>query len=118
MNDETRQTDSPEALVSRAIDDVLAAEKDAGQKIEAAAAAAEDLRHEANESAHRILARAEGRIRALHGKVAEDIRREVARLRSAAPHGDGDGPAIELDATRIEQVAAALAEWMTTDADD
>lgn len=117
MNDETKQPDSPEALVSRAIDDVLAAEKDAGRAIEEATATAQEMHREANESAHRILARAERRIRALHGQVAGETRREVERLNTAAAADARDAPAMELDTTQIERLAAALAEWLTSDAD-
>ncbi len=118
MNDEAQQSDSPEAAASRAIDEVLAAEKDAARAIAAAAEAAEELRREANESAHLILARAETRIRNLHGKVADDLRSEVAQLREASSGGNANAPAIQVDSTQLERLAAGLAEWLTTDADD
>lgn len=114
----TEKANVPDSEISRAIDEVLAAEKDAGRNIEAASAAAEEIRHDATESAQRILATANRRIGAIHRKVAADLHAEIAYLRACA-HADAiQAPMTDLDAEQLDLLAAAVAEWLTTDADD
>jgi vacuolar-type H+-ATPase subunit H len=112
---ETRR--QPEAEVSRAIDEVLAAEKSAGEAVDAAAAAAADRRHRATESAHRILARAEARIGAVHRKVTANLRAEIERLQREARDEAERAPRFDLDAGELDRLVAAAAEWLTTDGD-
>lgn len=107
---------SSESEISRAIDEVLAAEKDVGKAVEAATAAADSIRREATESSHRILATANRRIGAIHRKIAADIQEEVTRLRDADGTNTDQQSAIELDDEQLDQLAAAAAEWLTTDA--
>jgi len=114
----TDKSTVPESEISRAIDEVLAAEKDAGQNIEAATAATEGIRHEATESAQRILATANRRIGAIHRKVAADLHAEITHLRASAHTEAERTPTIDLDAEQLDRLAAAAAEWLTTDADD
>lgn len=109
---------TPESEVSRAIDDVLAAEQAAENEISAAAATAENIRRTTSESAHRILATAERRIGAVHRKVAADLRAEIALLHETARADAADADAIELDDHHLEQLAAGAAAWLTTDADE
>jgi len=108
----------PDSEISRAIDEVLAAEKDVGRTIEAATEAAEDIRREATESAHRILATANRRIGAIHRKIATDIQAEITLLHGSADAADDQEPPIDLDPGQLDRLAAAAAEWLTTDADD
>ena len=117
MNAEAKRDVSAEAEVSRAIDDVLAAEKDAADELESAAAAAQELRRQANEDVHRIMARADRRIGAVHRSVASAIRAQTAALEQP-PHDDVDSPDFDLDASRLQSLADAVAQWLTTDVDD
>lgn len=118
MNVATKIPDSPEAEVSRAIDAVLAAERDAKSAVEAAAARAEDVRRETAADAHRILAAADRRIGGLHRKVADDLQRDIATLRREAADRDAAAPAEEREPEQLNRLAAAVAEWLTTDAAD
>ena len=43
---------------------------------------------------------------------------EVAQLREPSSGGNPDAPTIQVDSTQLERLAAGLAEWLTTDADD
>ena len=117
MNADTKQSLSPEAMVSGAIDDVLAAEREAARSLEAATAAATDRRRRANEDAHRILTRADRRIGAIHRRIAEEIRTQTSGLAQASDPEE-ETPHRGPDDSQLQTLADAVAEWLTTDADD
>ena len=117
MSANEQRSGSPEATVSRAIDAVLTAEKNAILAVKAAAEAAEDIRRQANEEAHRILKRADMRVGAVHRKTAADVRDRIANLGEGVQE-DGELPEYDLDDEQLQAIAVAAATWLTTDADE
>lgn len=108
----------PEAEVSRAIDEVLAAEKQLASAVQTAAHDADTIRREATVAAQRVLERANRRIGAIHRKVAADIHRQVTELQAASVASADEAPGIDLDSAQLDRLAERAAEWLTTDADD
>lgn len=118
MNADTNKPESHEAAVSRAIDEVLAAERNAQTAIADATAAANTLRQQATEDSHHIMARAEARIGAIHRSVAADSQATIERLRQSSAADDHDTPLPEIDSQQMRELAVALAQWLTTDDDE
>lgn len=118
MNAESNKPESHEAAVSRAIDKVLAAERNAEIAIADATAAANKLRQQATEDSHRITARAEARIGAIHRSVAADSQAKIERLRQSSAADDQDTPLPDIDSQQMRELAVALAQWLTTDDDE
>ncbi|MFW2403517.1 MAG: hypothetical protein ACN4GT_02040 [Gammaproteobacteria bacterium] len=117
MNADTKKPESSETSVSRAIDDVLAAEQSVKTAVADATAAATALRQRASEDAHRILARADERIAAIHSNVAADTHAEIDRLRRSASANSEDTHLPAFDSQQLQMLATELAEWLTTDED-
>ncbi|MBT8443834.1 MAG: hypothetical protein KJO13_03760 [Gammaproteobacteria bacterium] len=117
MNATAKKPESNHVAVSRAIDDVLAAERDLKTAVADATAAATAIRQQAREDGHRILARAEERIGAIHAKVAAATQAEVDRLRQSARADAQDTSLPAVDSRQLQMLAAELAAWLTTDDD-
>lgn len=112
--DEQRQ--SPEAEVSRAMEQVLAAERAVGEAVKAATLSAEEQKRQATEAAQRILERANRRISNAHLKVQVQLREEIARLQAEASLTVDNYPEISPDEEQLERLARAAAQWLTEDA--
>jgi hypothetical protein len=117
MSADTKRPETPEAAVSRAIDDVLAAEKSSAATIQDSITAAERLRQQTSEDSHRILARADRRIGAVHRAITHEIRTRIEAI-GGEPRYDENEHLTGLDATQLQSLADEIAEWLTTDADD
>lgn len=111
--DEQRQ--SPEAEVSRAMEQVLAAERAVGEAVEAATLSAEEKKRQATEAAQRILERADRRISSAHRRIQVVLREEIARLQAEASLTVDHYPELSPDEEQLARLARAAAQWLTAD---
>jgi len=106
---------SPEAEVSRAMEEVLQAERAAIEAAQSASASAEQQRREAAEAAQHILERAERRIISMRQKIAVHLQEEIARLHMEARLAVDSHPPEELSPVDIDRLASEAATWLSTD---
>jgi vacuolar-type H+-ATPase subunit H len=106
---------SPEAEVSRAMEQVLAVERSVSEAVRAAEASAQAQRREAAEQAQRVIERAEQRLTKIHRDIDFLLREEIARLQAEASLTVDHYPELELSEQELERLAMDAAQWLTTD---
>ena len=106
---------SPEAEVSRAMEQVLAVEKAVGEAVKAMEASARAQRRAATEQAQRIVERAEQRMSAVHRETNIQLREEVSRLQAEARLTLDNYPDLQPSQQELERLAFEAAQWLTTD---
>lgn len=104
------ERNSPDAAIARAIDRVLAAERDAAAAIAAAQRDAEGVIEAARAERRRLLERARVRAARLHAAAQRRLERSIDRLK----HG-GTGPGVDLGTLEqlTQQAVARLARRLT-----
>jgi len=106
---------SPEAEVSRAMEEVLQAERATLEAAQTASASADKQRREAAEAAQRILERAERRITSMRQKINTILQEEIARLHMEARLAVDSHPPEEIRVRDIDRLAQEAAAWLSTD---
>jgi len=106
---------SPEAEVSRAMEQVLAVEKAVGEAIKAMEISAQAQRRAATEQAQRIIERAEQRLSAVHREINIQLQEEVARLQTEARLTLDNYPDLQPSQQELERLAFDAAQWLATD---
>jgi len=106
------EPNSPDAAIARAINRVLAAERDAADAIAAAQRDAETVIETARTERRRLLERARQRATRLHAAAQQRLQRELESL-------EHEGPAPQLDLATLteltQQAVARLARRLTAD---
>lgn len=115
VSDMLDQGHSPEAEVSRAMEQVLTVEQAVGEAVKAMEASARTQRRAATEQAQRIIERAEQRLGAVHRAMNIQLREEVARLQAETRLTLDNYPDLQPTQQELERLASEAAQWLTTD---
>ena len=106
---------SPEAEVSRAMEQVLAVEEAVGEAVKAMEISAQAQRRAATEQAQGIIERVEQRLSAVHRELNIQLQEEVARLQVEARLTLDNYPDLQPSHQELERLAFDAAQWLCTD---
>jgi vacuolar-type H+-ATPase subunit H len=105
---------SPEAEVSRAMEQVLAVERSVSSTIREAEDSALAQRRAATEQAQRIIERVEQRLTKIHRDIDFLLREEIARLQAEASLTVDHYPDLEPPEEELQRLAMEAAAWLTS----
>lgn len=109
-----QEEDSSPGSATGAMQQALAAEKQAREAIRGCEQQAEALREQARERARRISARTEQRINWVHNHCARELERRLAEMVAADEGGEDTGPPGP-DNRLLEEAIRELARRLTSD---